>query len=144
MSAVWTPGQSPFHPCQRLKHLPSNHCSDSRAVGYMFPLLLSWQLLWLLRHLVLCQPSQLPWINFRFCFALFFRFVFLPLSSRHKPAFSIPSFRRPQHSGILLSILLFLFLFLYLCLFLVLRTWIKQVLLQVDSWSQNQNSDSLR
>lgn len=31
---MWTPGQSALYPCQILEHLPSNHCSDSGAVGY--------------------------------------------------------------------------------------------------------------
>lgn len=34
MSISWTPCRSPLHPCQSLKHLTSNHCSDSGAAGY--------------------------------------------------------------------------------------------------------------
>lgn len=34
MSTLWTPGRSPFHPCQSLKHLTSNHYSDAGAAGY--------------------------------------------------------------------------------------------------------------
>lgn len=34
MSTVRTPGRSPLHRCQNLKHLTSNHCSDSKAIGY--------------------------------------------------------------------------------------------------------------
>lgn len=34
MSTLWTPGRSPLHPCQSLKHLTSNHCTDSGAAGY--------------------------------------------------------------------------------------------------------------
>lgn len=31
---LWTPGRSPLRPCQSLKHLTTNHCSDSGAAGY--------------------------------------------------------------------------------------------------------------
>ena len=34
MPTVRTPARSPLHRCRSLKRLTSNHCSDSKAIGY--------------------------------------------------------------------------------------------------------------
>lgn len=81
----------------------------------MFPFLLTCRPLRLLQQLVLCQPSQLPWIDCRSRF--FWKFVFLPLLSRWRLQLLFP-FSRDQgtHAAFCLSF------FIPLRLLLILKT----------------------
>lgn len=126
MSTVWTPGQSPLYPCQSLKHLTSNHCSDSGAVGYHVSFAFNLATAVAPSAPGLPPAISVPWIDYRRLF--FLRFRFLLLLSRQRVAASIPSLHRPQFSGSLLSVPFYSFKLL-----LMLKTWIKQVLL-AKSW----------
>lgn len=97
----WTPGRSPLHPCQSLKHLTGNHCSDSGVVRYHVSFAFD-----LATAVAPSAPGPLPAISVTLDWLqkTFLRFVFLLVLWRQTVAASIPSLSRWQNTHSLLSI----------------------------------------
>lgn len=90
MSTLWTPGRSPLHPCQSLKHLTSNHCTDSGAAGYHVSFAFN-----LATAVSSSASGPLPAVYLSYLGLttgdFFLKFVFLPLLLRQSVSASIPS-----------------------------------------------------